>query len=225
MAESELGDKRAPWDGLHRGPGLFRPRRPMSIDAAHPLVLASASPRRRELLERVGVPLIVRPVDVDETPRPHEEAHAYLERVVADKAAAARSAYPEGLLLVADTSVIIDGEVLGKPDSDDEARVMMERLQGRGHEVATRFALADASTVVQTVRTRVWFRPLNAEQIARYVATGEGSDKAGGYGIQGVGAMLVARVEGSYTNVVGLPLAEVVVALEALGWKGPCSRT
>ena len=167
----------------------------------------------------------MRPVDVDETLRPDEEAHAYLERVVADKAAAARSAHPEGLLLVADTSVIVDGEVLGKPDSDDAARVMMERLQGRGHEVATRFAIAAARTVAQTVCTRVWFRPLNAEQIARYVATGEGSDKAGGYGIQGVGAMLVTRVEGSYTNVVGLPLAEVVVALEALGWKGPCPRT
>lgn len=196
----------------------------MSIDATHPLVLASASPRRRELLERIGVPLVVRPVDVDEAVRPGEGAFAYLERVVADKAGAARAAHPDGVLLVADTSVIVDGEVLGKPGNDDEARVMIQRLQGREHEVATRFAISAEAEVSETVRTRVWFRPLNAEQIARYVATGEGGDKAGGYGIQGVGAMLVARIDGSYTNVVGLPLAEVVVALEALGWTGPCAR-
>lgn len=193
----------------------------MTIDAEHPLVLASASPRRRALLERVGVPLVVRPVDVDEAVRPGEGAYAYLERVVADKAAAARRAAPGGLMLVADTSVIVDGEVLGKPGDDDEARAMVGRLQGREHEVATRFALGDAHA--ETVRTRVWFRPLADPQIRRYVATGEGRDKAGAYGIQGVGAMLVSRIEGSYTNVVGLPLAEVIVALEGLGWTGPCA--
>ena len=194
----------------------------MSIDAEHPLVLASASPRRRELLERVGVPLVVRPTDVDEALHSGEDAYAYLERVVADKSAAARRTLPEGWLLVADTSVIVDGEVLGKPGDDDEARAMVGRLQGREHEVATRFALSGGGEHAETVRTRVWFRRLNEGQIDRYVATGEGRDKAGAYGIQGVGAMLVSRIDGSYTNVVGLPLAEVIVALEALGWTGPC---
>ena len=195
----------------------------MTIDDEHPLVLASASPRRRELLSRVGVPLVVRPVAVDEAVLTGEGPVDYLERVVAAKAEAARR-FGTGATLVADTSVILDGEILGKPADDEEARSMIAQLAGREHEVATRFELSEGQHA-ETVRTRVWFRPLSSAQIDRYVATGEGRDKAGAYGIQGVGAMLVTRVEGSYTNVVGLPLAEVVEALEARGWTGPCGRS
>ncbi len=193
------------------------------IDAGHPLLLASGSPRRRELLARVGVPLEVRPVAVDEAVRPGEAAEAYLSRVVDDKrraALAVLSATRCRALLVADTAVVCAGEILGKPAGDDDAARMLRRLAGRDHEVSTRFALAGAATHAATVTTRVWFRPLDDAHIARYVASGEGRDKAGGYAIQGIGAMLVRRVEGSYSNVVGLPLCEVIEALQALGWIG-----
>ncbi|MEM6790247.1 MAG: nucleoside triphosphate pyrophosphatase [Myxococcota bacterium] len=203
----------------------------MTLDVRRPLVLASASPRRRALLTQIGVPLAVRPVDVDETRREGEAPQVYLERVVGLKEAAARRRVDDASLwvLVADTAVVVDGEVLGKPRDDEEGREMLGRLSGRDHEVATRFALfrgADAvvvgdRAVRQTVSTRVWFRPLDDTQVQRYVATGEGRDKAGGYAIQGIGAMLVARIEGSYSAVVGLPLAEVAVALtRQAGWPG-----
>ncbi|MEM1032522.1 MAG: nucleoside triphosphate pyrophosphatase [Myxococcota bacterium] len=203
----------------------------MTLDVRRPLVLASASPRRRALLTQIGVPLAVRPVDVDETRREGEAPQVYLERVVGLKEAAARRRVDDASLwvLVADTAVVVDGEVLGKPRDDEEGREMLGRLSGRDHEVATRFALfrgADAvvvgdRAVRQTVSTRVWFRPLDDTQVQRYVATGEGRDKAGGYAIQGIGAMLVARIEGSYSAVVGLPLAEVAVALtRPAGWPG-----
>jgi septum formation protein len=191
-----------------------------------PILLASASPRRRDLLERAGVPLEVRAVGVDEAPRDGEGWHAYVERVVQDKLAAAQR-LPEALgaaaVLVADTVVVQHGAILGKPAGDAHARAMIAALAGARHEVATRFALGTADGQLlhaETVVTAVWFRPLDAAQVDRYVATGEGVDKAGAYAIQGVGAMLVQRIEGSYSNVVGLPLCEVVIALERLGIRG-----
>jgi septum formation protein len=189
------------------------------------LLLASASPRRRELLERVGIALCVCPVEVDETVRAGESADAYLERIVEDKRVAAR-ALPEAgtcaALLVADTAVIVDGVILGKPADDDEAEAMLAALAGRAHTVATRFcAAAEEHVHAQTVETRVWFRHLDAATRRAYVRSGEGQDKAGSYAIQGVGAMFVRRIEGSYTNVVGLPLCEVIEALEALGVIAP----
>lgn len=197
----------------------------VTLDSAHPLLLASASPRRRELLERAGVPLRLLAVDVDEAVASGETPATYLARVVDAKlaAAAARRAEVDGpfaAILVADTSVIRDDEILGKPASPEHAEEMLASLAGRRHEVHTRFAIGDpvgACVYAETVKTTVSMRPLGPRARARYVATGEGRDKAGAYAIQGVGAGLVTRVEGSYTNVVGLPLAEVVMAFEQLG--------
>lgn len=197
----------------------------MLLTPAHPLLLASGSPRRREILENLGVPIVVRAPQADESTRAGESADAYLVRVVEAKLEAALAALrPEDAaiaVLVADTSVVLDGEVLGKPEDDAHARAMIGRLAGRAHEVWTRFALArraDPGQVrAETVRTRVTFRPLSAARVEAYVATGEGRDKAGAYAVQGRGSAVVARIEGSYSNVVGLPACEVAVALEETG--------
>lgn len=208
------------------------PRGPLSD--AEPLLLASGSPRRREILANLGLPARVMPVDVDESALPAEAAEDYLVRIVGAKLAAASAAFVGGSLhgidvaasaravLVADTSVIDDGAILGKPSSPDDAARTIARLAGRTHEVWTRFAIGAAEAPArplhaETVKTRVTFRPLTAERVRAYVASGEGTDKAGAYAIQGRGAGLVARIEGSYSNVVGLPACEVVVALEQLG--------
>jgi septum formation protein len=196
------------------------------IDAAHPLVLGSASPRRRELVAALDVPFVVRTADVDETMHAGERPRDYLERVVRAKLDAVRRAGPGEAcgVLVADTIVIApDQTVLGKPRDDDDARAMIERLAGATHEVSTRFALAgpapgDREAQEQTVTTRVTFRALGSDEVRAYVATGEGRDKAGAYAVQGRAAAFVQRIDGSYSNVVGLPLSEVVVAMRALGW-------
>lgn len=187
----------------------------------HVLLLASASPRRRELLERVGIPLCARPVDVDETLRAGESADGYLSRIVGDKLAAARELFEArtaDAILVADTVVIAGAQILGKPRGDDEARAMLRQLAGRSHCVATRYGLqAGEQIVMETVRTEVELRALDEARIERYIRSGEGRDKAGAYAIQGIGAMLVRRIDGSWSNVVGLPLCEVVLALERVG--------
>ena len=207
----------------------------MKIDSDHPLLLASASPRRRALLLQVGVPIEVRSVEVDEDLRPGEEAEAYLARVVEDKRQRAVELWrsdPElcqrcPALLVADTAVVHGRTVLGKPRDDDDARRMLAALAGDQHRVSTRVAIAAADgggapLWTDTVTTVVTFRPLDEAQIAAYLATGEGRDKAGSYGIQGIGAMLVRRIEGSYSNVVGLPICAVVDALQRAGLLSTC---
>ena len=189
-----------------------------------PLLLASGSPRRREILAQLGVPIVVRAVNADETVLAGEAAPAYLERIVGVKLVAAFD-LPEARdvvsVLVADTSVIVDGDILGKPADVDEAAAMIARLAGRSHEVWTRFAIGDAASRAvlhaETVATVVTFRPLTAARIRAYAESGEGLDKAGGYAVQGLGAGIVSRIEGSYTNVVGLPACEVAQALERLG--------
>lgn len=197
------------------------------------LCLGSGSPRRREILGNLGIRFVVHVVPADESTLPGEGAGAYLERIVLAKLAAVASAFaPDSgaadevhtaaAVLVADTSVIDGGAILGKPGSLDEAEAMIARLAGRTHEVWTRFALGTPETAsrarhAETVITRVTFRPLTAARVRAYAASGEGNDKAGGYAVQGLGAGLVARIEGSYTNVVGLPACEVLVALEGLG--------
>lgn len=173
------------------------------------VVLASASPRRRELLLRIGVDAEVRVAGVDEEPGPGEAPSATVARLAAAKAAAVD--VPAGALVIAaDTEVVLDGAVLGKPAGADEARAMLAALSGREHTVLTgvhvRCGGRQASAVEQTT---VRFRALDAEEIEAYVASGEPLDKAGGYGIQGAGGMFVERIEGSDTNVVGLPLATV----------------
>ena len=185
------------------------------------ILLGSASPRRREILTVLGVPHVVAAQDVDETRLRGESADAYLIRIVALKRDSAKTAFDDSAhsgILVADTSVIVDSDVLGKPESDDEGRRMIARLAGRAHEVHTRFCLfARHGEIAQTVRTAVIFRALSDAQIERYVASGEGKDKAGGYAIQGRAAGFVSEIRGSYTNVVGLPASDVLFALERLG--------
>jgi septum formation protein len=195
------------------------------IDAAHPLLLGSASPRRRELVAMIGVPFLVRPAAADESLRESETPAEYLERVALAKLEAVRAVALPGAaaVLVADTIVVApDGGILGKPRTDDEARAMIERLAGTTHDVSTRFLLAEpgwrAAAHAQTVTTRVTLRAVQRAEAAAYAATGEGKDKAGAYAVQGRAATFIERIDGSYTNVVGLPLCEVVVALKALSW-------
>jgi septum formation protein len=200
---------------------------PRRITASTPLLLGSASPRRRELLATARMPLVVVSAEIDETVSPMEAPDAYLTRVVAAKLTAVldvlspeqRGSAPA--VLAADTSVIDGASILGKPASRSDALEMIERLAGRTHEVKTRFAIADPSSGIvrhaETISTKVTFRSLTAEEARLYADSGEGHDKAGGYAVQGLGASFVQRIEGSYTNVVGLPVCEVVVALQRLG--------
>jgi len=193
-----------------------------------PLLLGSASPRRKALLETLGIPLVVIAVDADERRREGERPDAYLERVTFDKlerACADTRAASASAVLVADTVVLIDDEILGEPTDTGDAMAMLTRLSGRAHEVRTRFQLGRPGVTApvvttlhaETVSTRVHFRTLEKDEIARYVATGEGLDKAGSYAVQGIGSFAVQRIEGSYANVVGLPVCEVVVALKSAG--------
>ncbi|HTQ05775.1 MAG TPA: Maf family protein [Polyangiaceae bacterium] len=192
-----------------------------------PLILGSASPRRREILAGLGVAIVVLPADIDESVGPGEAAAAYLERIVGGKlrAVARRlGAQPARALLVADTSVVIDGEILGKPQDTADAVRLLSRLCGRVHRVHTRYAIGRPNgelVVARTVTTEVTLRAASADEIERYARSGEGLDKAGAYAAQGIGSFLVERVNGSYTNVVGLPACEVVLDLKQHGLLGP----
>ncbi len=180
------------------------------------LILASGSPRRRMLLTTSGIPLLVRPADIPEIRRPGEPPVDFARRLAAEKAAAVSG---EGAwVLAADTVVHIDDDIFGKPEDDTDAARILGRLSGRWHGVTTGWCLRrGGDATVHHTKTRVRFRPLSPVEIACYIATGEGRDKAGSYGVQGIGAVLVAELEGSYTNVVGLPLAEVLDALRGVG--------
>lgn len=182
------------------------------------LLLASASPRRREMLERVGVVLEIVPADIDETPRSHESPAQYVARVALAKALLVAARQPTACILAADTTVTIDGEILGKPDDESHARAMLQRLSGRTHQVLTAFAIVTPSlTICEAVASDVEMITLAATMIDDYVACGEWRGKAGGYAVQGIGAAMVRQVRGSVTNVIGLPLAEVVAALAKVG--------
>lgn len=195
----------------------------MLIDATHPLVLGSGSPRRREILSALGLPFSVLAADIDESVRAGETPLVYLERVAREKLEAVRARLgqtPHAAILVADTSVVIDGDVLGKPSDVDDAVRLFSRIAGRVHSVFTRYAIgvAGAETVVgRTVETHVHIRAASSDEIRAYAATGEGLDKAGAYAAQGVGSFFIERVVGSYSNVVGLPACEVLADLRGLG--------
>ena len=175
------------------------------------LVLASASPRRRELLQQLGVRFTHESADIDETPAPGEPPLVYVERVASEKAEAVyqHHAREGALVLAADTTVVIRGEVLGKPRDRDEGMSMLGRLSGRRHWVFTAICLRHAGgSDAELVGTEVRFVKLSPETCAAYLATDEPWDKAGAYAIQGVGGALVSSIRGSYSNVVGLPLSE-----------------
>jgi septum formation protein len=186
-----------------------------------PLLLASASPRRRELLERVGLAVEVHPADVDERVQDGEAPEAYVARIARSKAIAiARRS--DHWVLAADTTVTLDGAILGKADTPEEATKMLRWLSGRTHRVLTAFVLVgerDGRTIVREglVASEVAMVDFDAATLADYVASGEWRGKAGAYAIQGIGAALVAAVHGSVTNVVGLPLAEVLAAMREVG--------
>jgi septum formation protein len=181
------------------------------------LILASASPRRAELLSAAGFAFHVRPVDVDETPLPGEEAARYVLRLAVLKARTCESAGADEVILAADTTVVADGEIMAKPADDADARRMLRLLSGREHEVLTGVALRrGAGTVSGVESTGVRFLPLSEAEIAWYVASGQPADKAGAYGIQGLASRFIDRVEGSYPNVVGLPTSRVYQMLTAL---------
>ncbi len=200
------------------------------LSTEHPLVLGSGSPRRREILQSLGVPFVVHKGEANEDVLPSESVEGYLARVSLAKLAEVQRTLPQairataGALLVADTSVVLDGEILGKPEALHDAERMIGRLAGRSHEVHTRFVVASLDGTplhAETVVTVVSFRALSEAHVRAYAASGEGVDKAGAYAVQGLGAALVARLSGSYSNVVGLPACEVVVALEKLELRGP----
>ncbi len=179
------------------------------------LVLASQSPRRAELLRAAGFTFEVRPADVDERLAAGEAPDVAVRRLAEDKARAVE-ATPEAIVLAADTLVVLDGVPLGKPADDAEAADMLRRLAGRSHEVVTGIALRQGTHLVADVATtRVWMSPLSDADIAWYVASGEPRDKAGAYAIQGLASRFIPRIDGSYTNVVGLPVELVVRRLAA----------
>ncbi len=181
------------------------------------LVLASASPRRREMLARLGLTFRLAPAEIDESLAPGEDAAAAAQRLAAAKATAV-SAAPHEAVLAADTLVVLGQEIMGKPAGPEEAAQMLRRLSGVEHEVLTGFCLNNgAGQKVGLGRSRVTFRRLSEAEIAAYVASGEPLDKAGAYAVQGLGAALVKAVSGSYTNVVGLPLAAVIELMLAQG--------
>lgn len=181
------------------------------------LVLASQSPRRRELLALLGVPFRVQPAAVDETPRAGEAPEVYVARTAADKARAISAP----AVLAADTAVVLDDGILGKPRDRDDAGSMLERLSGREHSVLTAVVLRCGEAVqAVTVRTAVTFDRLDAARIDAYLATDEPWDKAGAYGIQGLAGAFVRSLSGSYSNVVGLPLVETRELLLAAGLLG-----
>jgi len=188
----------------------------MSDAAAVPIVLASSSPRRQQLLELLGLRPEIVPTNIDETWRNGEAPAVHAERLAREKAAAA--ARDGAAVIGADTIVVIGGEILGKPRDAAEARAMLTRLSGREHEVYTAVAVAHAGAMASGVgRTMVRFRVLDDVTIAAYVATGEPMDKAGAYGIQGFGAVLVERIEGDYFTVMGLGLGLLAELLGRVG--------
>jgi septum formation protein len=186
------------------------------------LILASASPRREEILREAGFTFTVLSSAIDETPYEHENPHDLVQRLALAKAdlVAARAVGP-AIVIAADTVVVLDGHILGKPRSTHDARRMLEQLSGRTHTVLTGVALVrlpDADRRQFAESTLVHFASLSAEEISRYLATEEPHDKAGAYGVQGRAGRYIPRVEGCYFNVVGLPLSHLVSSLHELGW-------
>jgi septum formation protein len=179
------------------------------------LILASQSPRRSELLRAAGIPFTIRPANVDESVQPGEPPEEYVKRVAQMKATAVEAG-PDDVTLGADTIVVIGREILGKPKDRADAVRMLKSLAGRVHEVITGICMRRGGELIgDRAVTRVWLIPLTSQEVEQYVATGEPMDKAGAYAIQGLASKFVERIEGSYTNVVGLPIELVYKHLAA----------
>ncbi|RME39859.1 MAG: septum formation inhibitor Maf [Deltaproteobacteria bacterium] len=189
--------------------------------SSHSIILASASPRRRELLERIGIHVKVVPAHIDETSLAGETPDEHVRRLSRAKAESVAAGQPDGRFFIgSDTVVVLDGRILGKPVDRNEAAAMLRALSGKRHQVWSGFAVHDRTrglTLDGAVCTEVEFRTLNPQEIDGYIETGEPMDKAGAYAIQGIGTFMVRQIHGSYTNVVGLPLAELLDVLAELG--------
>ena len=182
------------------------------------VVLASASPRRRELLNLIGIAHEVRPANIDETARPREAPRRHAERLAREKASAVAARDPDLITIGADTLVVVNRKVLGKPADANEAAHMLGLLSGREHTVITAVAVSRGKKLRSSIEeVRVKFRRLQDEEIDAYIATGEPMDKAGAYGIQGFGATIVERIDGDYFAVMGLPLGRLVGLLRDVG--------
>ena len=180
------------------------------------IILASKSPRRKELLEQIGLDIIICPSTVDENKVPIQEPEKYVEELASMKAHDVAHLYPDLWVIGADTIVVIQDKIIGKPDSKTDAVKMLNQLNNCEHFVYTAFCICNHTTAlktIQSVNTKVYFKNLTVHEINWYTNTQEPFDKAGGYGIQGIGSFIVKKISGSYTNVVGLPVCEIVEAL------------
>jgi septum formation protein len=192
----------------------------MSEFAVPPLVLASQSPRRAELIGRLGLEFDVVPADIDESYGEGEMPHDHAERLALEKAQVVAATHPHALVVGSDTIVVVDGAVLGKPRSEAQAVEMLMRLSGREHEVCTGIAVARGGRVESGLeRVKVRFRAIDRQACEEYVATGEPMDKAGAYGIQGFGSAIVERIEGDYFAVMGLPVVRMLGLIERFGFR------
>lgn len=185
------------------------------------LILASASPRRKELLAQLGIQCFVKAVDIDETPLPNELPLDYVQRVAAEKSAACLALYDGDLpILAADTSVVLNNQIMGKPQNQQHAQEMLQQLSGTTHQVYSAISLRRDLNHWEAVNiTEVTFRKLTLAEIAAYWQTGEPCDKAGGYAIQGLGSIFIEKISGSFSGVMGLPLFETAQLLEKQGVK------
>lgn len=181
------------------------------------LVLASASPRRAELLQQMGLQFEVCAAEIDETPRSEETPYDYVSRMAQEKARAVKQHFPGAVVLASDTSVVIDGQILGKPTDEQDAHRMLSLLSGRAHLVLTSVCVFGNDEQCTINETEVLFRPVDTREMTSYWASGEPVDKAGAYAIQGVGAKFIERINGSYSGVMGLPLFEVSAMLTKAG--------
>jgi septum formation protein len=183
------------------------------------IILASNSPRRKDLLEQIGLTFSIAPTNIDEQVLPNEVPYDHALRLAFEKAQKAAQEH-DGIVIAADTIVVLNGKIMGKPSDGQHAGCMLKQLSGKEHSVITGLAVMDSRTgriMTGSSNTRVWFRHLTAEEIAAYIITGEPLDKAGAYGIQGKGAIFVEKIDGCYFNVVGLPLSLLYKLLISIG--------
>lgn len=185
------------------------------------LTLASQSPRRAELLQQIGVAFRCLPADIDETPLQGEAARDYVRRMAIDKARAVHASHPGDMVLGSDTTVVLDGRILGKPADREQGIALLQKLGGKTHRVLTGVALVHATLDYALSESEVCFRCIDPAEAARYWESGEPQGKAGGYAIQGLGAVFVERISGSYSGIMGLPLFETAQLLRGIGLQRP----
>ena len=184
------------------------------------VILASASPRRKELLEKIGLRFKVEPSNYEEDMHSELEPHEFARKISLEKAEAVAGKHRNAIVIAADTFIVFDGKILGKPHTENEARKMLEIINGTSHSVITGFSIIDTGknkTLSKSVETRIYIRKLTLAEIDAYVKSKEPLDKAGAYAIQGLGALIVEKIEGDYFNVIGLPLSALAEALKEFG--------